>query len=59
MSYTCLFKFIIIGEASVGKSCLMLSFCDKKFRQEHELTLGVEFGAKIIELENQKIKLQI
>ncbi|CAG9310565.1 unnamed protein product [Blepharisma stoltei] len=59
MSYSCLFKFIIIGETSVGKSCLMLSFTDKKFRQQHDLTLGVEFGTKIMELEGEKIKLQL
>jgi Ras-related protein Rab-2A len=59
MSYSYQFKFIIIGDVAVGKSCLMLNFVDKRFRTEHDLTIGVEFGGKIIEVKNTKIKLQI
>ena len=40
MSYTYLFKFIIIGESGVGKSCLLLQFLDKKFQALHDLTIG-------------------
>ncbi len=32
----------------VGKSCLLLQFTDKRFRQQHDLTIGVEFGARTI-----------
>lgn len=32
----------------VGKSCLLLQFIDHRFRQKHEVTIGVEFGAKMI-----------
>ncbi|OMJ82143.1 hypothetical protein SteCoe_17217 [Stentor coeruleus] len=59
MSHTYQFKYIIIGDAAVGKSCLMLNFIDKRFRAEHDLTIGVEFGSKIIDAEGIKIKLQI
>ncbi|MCL4161700.1 UNVERIFIED_CONTAM: hypothetical protein GTU68_041690, partial [Idotea baltica] len=27
-------------------SCLLLQFLDRRFRQKHEVTIGVEFGAK-------------
>ena len=59
MSHTYQFKYIIIGDAAVGKSCLMLNFIDKRFRSEHDLTIGVEFGSKIIDIRGIKIKLQI
>lgn len=59
MSHSYQFKFIIIGDTAVGKSCLMLNFIDKAFRSEHDLTIGVEFGSKIIECNGSKIKLQI
>ena len=59
MSYTYQLKYIIIGDASVGKSCLMLNFIDKRFRAEHDITIGVEFGSKIIECYGTKLKLQI
>eukprot|EP00923_Selenidium_pygospionis_P050628 GHVN01087605.1.p1 GENE.GHVN01087605.1~~GHVN01087605.1.p1 ORF type:complete len:223 (+),score=23.57 GHVN01087605.1:121-789(+) len=57
--YDYLFKYIIIGDTGVGKSCLLLQFTDKRFRAEHDLTIGVDFGSRIIHLDNQQIKLQI
>jgi len=59
MSYAYLFKYIIIGDTGVGKSCLLLQFTDKRFRQQHDLTIGVEFGARTIQIDNKNIKLQI
>ncbi|THU57476.1 hypothetical protein C4D60_Mb03t03930 [Musa balbisiana] len=32
MSYAYLFKYIIIGDTGVGKSCLLLQFTDKRFQ---------------------------
>ena len=43
----------------VGKSCLLLQFTDKRFQPVHDLTIGVEFGARLINIDNQQIKLQI
>ncbi len=59
MSYAYLFKYIIIGDTGVGKSCLLLQFTDKRFRTQHDLTIGVEFGARPVEINGQVIKLQI
>jgi len=59
MSYAYLFKYIIIGDTGVGKSCLLLQFTDKRFQPMHDLTIGVEFGARMINIENKPIKLQI
>jgi len=54
-----LFKYIIIGDASVGKSCLLLQFTNNRFKEEHDATIGVEFGSKKINVNNQMIKLQV
>jgi Ras-related protein Rab-2A len=59
MSYAYLFKYIIIGDMGVGKSCLLLQFTDKRFQPVHDLTIGVEFGARMITIDNKPIKLQI
>ncbi|KAG6500551.1 hypothetical protein ZIOFF_040399 [Zingiber officinale] len=59
MSYAYLFKYIIIGDTGVGKSCLLLQFTDKRFQPVHDLTIGVEFGARMINIDNKPIKLQI
>jgi Ras-related protein Rab-2A len=60
INYTYLFKFIIIGDSSVGKSSLLLKFIEKRFKTDHDITIGVEFGVKTIELKDKSlIKLQI
>ena len=63
-SYNYLFKYIMVGNSStlpifpqitlkgVGKSCLLLQFTNERFRKSHEVTIGVEFGAKIIQVED-------
>ena len=43
----------------MGKSCLLLQFTDKRFQQVHDLTIGVEFGARMVKIEEKNIKLQI
>lgn len=58
--YTSWFFFpIILYFAGVGKSCLLLQFTDKRFQPVHDLTIGVEFGARMITIDNKPIKLQI
>jgi len=37
----------------------MLQFTDDKFRDKHEITIGIEFASKTIELNNKLIKFQI
>ena len=59
-SYTYLFKYIIVGDSSVGKSCLLLQFTDQRFKAAHDLTIGVEFGSRTIQVDpNNSVKLQI
>lgn len=53
------YRYIIIGDTGVGKSCLLLQFTDKRFQPVHDLTIGVEFGARLINVEGKQIKLQI
>ena len=43
-----IFKYIIIGNPSVGKSCILNQLLNNKFTDEYEITVGVEFGAKNI-----------
>lgn len=59
MAFAYLFKYIIIGDTGVGKSCLLLQFTDKRFRNDHDLTIGVEFGARMVSVGGKDIKLQI
>ncbi|TEB39429.1 ras-domain-containing protein [Coprinellus micaceus] len=53
-------KFIITGDAAVGKSSLLIRLTDQRFLANPDPTLGVEFGSKLITLpEDEKVvKLQ-
>jgi len=59
MSHLYLFKFIIIGDIGVGKSCLLFRFTDNSFKPIHDITMGVEFGIRFINIKNNRIKLHI
>ena len=48
-NYSYIFKYIIIGDMGVGKSCLLHQFTEKKFMADCPHTIGVEFGTRIIE----------
>jgi Ras-related protein Rab-2A len=37
----------------------LLQFLEKKFKFDHDTTIGVEFGSKIISVNDKQIKLQI
>ena len=37
----------------------MLQFIDKRVRLGHDVTIGVEFGARMVNIEDKNIKLQI
>ncbi|CAG9329964.1 unnamed protein product [Blepharisma stoltei] len=53
------FKLLIIGSSGVGKSCFLLQFTEGVFKQDHIVTIGVEYGAKNITINNTLVKLQI
>jgi len=59
LPYKFLFKYIIVGDTAVGKSCLLLQFTDKRFQPQHDLTIGVEFGSRTINIDSNQVKLQI
>ena len=59
INFNYLFKYIIIGDAAVGKSNLLLRYAHGQFKDEYQLTIGVEFGAKTIQINGKQIKIQI
>lgn len=53
------FKFLIVGDSSVGKSALLMRFTDNAFSETYISTLGIDFKTKIVDICNEKVKLQI
>ena len=58
-NYNYLLKYIIIGESSVGKSNLLMKFANNKFTEDYQATIGVEFGAKNITIDDQIFRIQL
>ncbi|KEG10768.1 putative ras-related protein Rab-2A-like [Trypanosoma grayi] len=46
------FKYILVGDSGVGKSCLLMQFTQGRFSSKHDITIGVDFGARIIKISN-------
>ena len=57
--YDDLFKFVIIGDSGVGKSCILLRFADDTFTDNYYSTIGVDFRFKCVDIGERKCKLQI
>ncbi|CAD8081886.1 unnamed protein product [Paramecium primaurelia] len=53
------FKFIIIGNGNCGKTSLLYHYIHGKQIANVKQTLGVEFSAKIIQVKQKKIKMQL
>ena len=59
INFNYLLKYVIIGDSGVGKSNILLRYINGTFSEEFKATVGVEFGAKNIEINNKIYKIQI
>ena len=59
ISFNYLLKYVIVGDASVGKSNLLLRYSHGQFREEYQLTIGVEFGSNNGVLDDKVYRIQI
>lgn len=57
--YDKLYKILMIGEYGVGKSSILLRFCNESFIESYISTIGVDFKIKTLNFENVVYKLQI
>lgn len=57
-SYNYLFKYIVVGDTAVGKSCLLLQFTEQRFQNAHDMTVGVEYGTRTIEVGGKRSRLR-
>lgn len=57
--YDYFFKTVVVGRSGVGKSSVMLRFCEGTFSDSHVNTIGVDFRFKTIEVNKKKVKVQI
>ena len=51
------FKVVVIGDMSVGKTCLLCRLCGGKFPEYTETTIGVDFLERSLEVEDETVKV--
>ena len=49
----------MIGDCGVGKTNVLIRFCENTFKQNYIATIGVDFKIKTITVRDKRIKLQI
>ena len=54
-----IFKVLIIGDSSVGKSNILLQFTENTFHETFLPTIGVDFKIKNLPVNNKTVKLNI
>ena len=53
VNFNFLLKYIIIGDSAVGKSNILLRYIHDRFSEEFHSTIGVEFGAKNLQIDDK------
>ncbi|KAK9053740.1 hypothetical protein SSX86_024814 [Deinandra increscens subsp. villosa] len=53
------FKIVLIGDSSVGKSQLLARFAKNEFNVDSKATIGVEFQTKTLVIDQKMVKAQI
>ena len=57
--YDMIFKIVLIGDTSVGKTNILSKYLTDEFDAKSKATVGVEFGVKNFKIENNIVKVQI
>ena len=56
----CVYKILLLGDSSVGKSCLLKRYTDNTFLDIHISTIGLDYKLKEVKLKDGKtVKVQI
>eukprot|EP00928_Gymnodinium_smaydae_P038180 TRINITY_DN26384_c0_g5_i1.p1 TRINITY_DN26384_c0_g5~~TRINITY_DN26384_c0_g5_i1.p1 ORF type:complete len:199 (-),score=64.36 TRINITY_DN26384_c0_g5_i1:136-732(-) len=53
------FKLVLLGDASVGKSCLVVRFAKGEFYEYQEPTIGAAFMTQTVSLGSEVVKFEI
>ena len=57
--YLYLFKVVLVGNSSVGKSSIVIRYADDEFSDVFLATIGVDFRFKSFIMNGENVKLQI
>ncbi|CAN2390176.1 homolog, partial [Pristimantis euphronides] len=52
-------KVISMGNAEVGKSCIIKRYCEKRFVPKYQTTIGIDYGVTKVQIREREIKVNI
>ncbi|XP_038626923.1 dnaJ homolog subfamily C member 27 isoform X1 [Tachyglossus aculeatus] len=52
-------KVISMGNAEVGKSCIIKRYCEKRFVPKYLATIGIDYGVTKVQVRDREIKVNI
>ena len=59
VNFNYLYKYIVIGDSFVGKSCIVAKYIHGGFDEEFKTTIGIEFGSKDLTINGKVYRIQI
>ena len=57
--YDYLAKILLLGNSGVGKTNILLRYCEDDFSHAHMTTIGIDFKVNMVHIDDKKIRLQI
>ncbi len=58
-NFDCMFKLLIIGNSSVGKTSFLVRYAEDSFTSAFVSTVGIDFKVKTVFRQEKRVKLQI
>ena len=52
-------KVISVGDAQVGKSCLIKRYCENRFQQKCVPTIGIDYGVKPVHIDQTETAVRV
>jgi small GTP-binding protein len=53
------YKVLLLGNSYVGKTCILLRFSEDTYKDDYEVTIGLNYRIKTLNIDNNPIRMQI
>ena len=53
------YKVLLLGNSYVGKTCILLRFSEDTYNDDYEVTIGLNYRIKTLNIDNNPIRMQI
>ena len=53
------YKVLLLGNSYVGKTCILIRYSEDSFKENYDVTIGLNYRIKTMTIENNPVKMQI